>query len=317
MIFQLETRLALLAAFLLTLACINACKDKSPVTHPEELTVAAASDLTPAFEELGREFESTNKIKVVFVFGSTGMLTRQIENGAPMDLFAAANVSYIDQLEQQGLVIPGTKAIYARGRITLWTPNESLLRLETISDLARPEVSRIAIANPDHAPYGLAARQALESAGIWDRVRPKLVYGDNIRQTLQYAQTGNVEVAIVALSISIQSPGRWSLIPEELHQPLDQGLAIMKTTKNEPAARAFAAYLSSPQGRAIMQKYGFTFPATKVDRRNRHKAHKWFFPKTSANRIYLEHSTSRAPISRFTVVSYPWKSPVMRRTPGW
>jgi molybdate transport system substrate-binding protein len=264
MIFQLETRLALLAAFLLTLACVNACKDKSPVTtHPEELTVAAASDLTSAFEELGREFESTNKIKVVFVFGSTGMLTRQIENGAPMDLFAAANVSYIDQLEQQGLIIPGTKAIYARGRITLWTPDETLLRLETISDLARPEVTRIAIANPDHAPYGLAARQALESAGIWDRVRPKLVYGDNIRQTLQYAQTGNVEVAIVALSISIQSQGRWSLIPEELHQPLDQGLAIMKTTKNEPAARAFAAFLGSPQGRAIMQKYGFSFPATK------------------------------------------------------
>jgi len=220
------------------------------------LTVAAASDLTPAFEELGREFEKTNKTKVVFVFGSTGMLTRQIENGAPFDVFAAANVSYVDELDQKGLIIPDSRAIYARGRITLWTPNDSNLRLQGVADLARPEVQRIAIANPDHAPYGLAAKQALQSAGVWDRVQPKLVYGDNIRQTLQYAQTGNVEVAIVALSLSVQSNGRWTLIPEELHQPIDQGLAILKSTKNEPAARAFAAFVSSPQGKSIMKKYG-------------------------------------------------------------
>src|SRR5215207_6697528 len=123
MIFQLEVRWALLAAFLLTFGCATlACKDQPPST---ELTVAAASDLTPAFEEIGREFESTYKTRVVFVFGSTGILTRQIENGAPMDLFAAANVSYIDQLDQKGLIVPESKAIYARGRITLWTPDES------------------------------------------------------------------------------------------------------------------------------------------------------------------------------------------------
>ena len=258
MISRLETRLAPLAAFLLALACVTACKDKSPTTPSHgELTVAAASDLTPVFEELGREFESATKTKVVFVFGSTGMLTRQIENGAPFDLFAAANVSYIDQLDQKGLMIPDSKAIYARGRITLWTAEGSPIRLQGIADLARPEVQRIAIANPDHAPYGLAAKQALQSAGIWDRVQPKIVYGDNIRQTLQYAQTGNVEVAIVSLSLSVSSNGRWTLIPEELHQPIDQGLAIMKTTKNEPAARAFITFLNSPQGKATMKKYGF------------------------------------------------------------
>src|SRR6185369_12180830 len=262
MISRLETRLAPLAALLLALACVTACKDKTPATTttpaaPGELTVAAASDLTPVFEELGREFESASKTKVVFVFGSTGMLTRQIENGAPFDLFAAANVSYIDELEQKGLIIPDSKAVYARGRITLWTANESPVRFQGIEDLARPEIQRIAIANPDHAPYGLAAKQALQSAGVWDRVQPKLVYGDNIRQTLQYAQTGNVEVAIVALSLSVQSNGRWTLIPEELHQPIDQTLAIMKSTKNEPAGRAFITFLSSPQGKAIMKKYGF------------------------------------------------------------
>lgn len=260
MIFRPEARLAL-AALLLTLAGAIACKDRSPGTTPasNELTVAAASDLTPAFEELGRAFESTYKTKVVFVFGSTGLLTRQIENGAPVDLFAAASMSYIDELDQKGLIISDSKAIYARGRITLWTPADSTLRLEGIKDLARPEVMRIAIANPDHAPYGLAARQALESAGIWDAVKPKLVYGDNIRQTLQYAQTGNVDVAIVALSLSTQSHGRWSLIPEELHKPLDQSLAILKSTKKEKDARAFAAFLAGPAGRAIMQKYGFSF----------------------------------------------------------
>ena len=260
MIFRPETRLVL-AAFILTLACATACKDKSPATTPapNELTVAAASDLTPAFEEIGRAFESTYKTKVVFVFGSTGMLTQQIENGAPMDLFAAASMSYIDALDQKGLIVPDSKTIYARGRITLWTPGDSNLRLAGINDLARPEVMRIAIANPDHAPYGLAARQALEKAGIWDAVKPKLVYGDNIRQTLQFAETGNVEVSIVALSLSVQSHGRWTLIPEELHQPINQGLAIMKSTKNEQDARQFVAFVNGPQGRAIMQKYGFTF----------------------------------------------------------
>lgn len=261
MIFRLEARSAL-AALLLTLAWATACKHRSPPTSPApptELTVAAASDLTPAFEEIGRAFESTNNTKVVFVFGSTGMLTRQIENGAPMDLFAAASMSYINELDQKGLILPDSKTVYAIGRITLWTPAESTLRLENIKDLARPEVTRIAIANPDHAPYGLAAKQALESAGIWQAVQPKVVYGDNIRQTLQYAETGNVEVAIVALSLSKQSHGHWSLIPEELHQPLEQGVAIVKSTKKEQAAREFAAFLTGPQGRAILEMYGFNF----------------------------------------------------------
>jgi molybdate transport system substrate-binding protein len=259
MIFRLETRLAPLAALFLALACVTACKDKSTTTPAhDELTVAAASDLTPAFEEIGRAFEAANGIKVVFMFGSTGMLTRQIENGAPVDVFAAANVSYVDELDKNGLIIPDSRAIYARGRITLWTRDDSPIRLQGVADLARPEVMRIAIANPDHAPYGLAAKQALESVGIWDRVKPKLVYGDNIRQTLQYAETGNVDVSIVALSLSVQGHGRWTLIPEELHQPIDQGLGIIKTTKHEQAARAFIAFIEGPQGQEIMKKYGLS-----------------------------------------------------------
>lgn len=244
----------LLIALLFSLACRN-------TTAPAvaEITVAAASDLTPAFEEIGREFQASHGTKVVYVFGSTGLLTRQIENGAPFDVFAAANVSFIDQLDQKGFVLPGTKRIYGRGRITLWTTDNSALQFQTIEDLARADVTRIAIANPDHAPYGQAAREALVSAGIWDAVRSKLVYGDNIRQTLQYAETGNVEVAIVALSLSVQSKGRWVLVPEELHKPLDQGMGVINGTKNETAARAFNDFVNGPQGREIMKKYGFTF----------------------------------------------------------
>lgn len=237
----------------------SACRGASAPASAE-LTVAAASDLTPAFEEIGREFEASHKTKVIFVFGSTGLLTRQIENGAPFDVFAAANVSYIDQLEQKGLIVPGTKRIYARGRITMWTTANSALKIEKIQDLTLPDVHRIAIANPDHAPYGQAAREALEQAGIWETVRPKLVYGDNIRQTLQFAETGNVEVAIVALSLSVQSKGRWVLVPQELHKPIDQGMGVIKTTKNEAAARAFSDFVNGEKGRDIMKKYGFEFP---------------------------------------------------------
>lgn len=251
----------LVVSFLLlaVLAFSFACQGTRAPESSSELTVAAASDLTPAFEEIGRAFEASQKIKVVFVFGSTGLLTKQIENGAPFDVFAAANQTFIDQLEQKGLVVPGTKRTYARGRITLWTTSEGPLKIEKIDDLTRPEVHRIAIANPDHAPYGQAAREALQTAGIWDAVQPKLVYGDNIRQTLQYAETGNVEVAIVALSLSVGSKGRWVLVPENLHKPLDQGLGIIRGTKNEQAARAFSDFVNGAQGREIMKKYGFSF----------------------------------------------------------
>ncbi len=253
---QLVILCALVVAFTLSFACSH----KPPATTSAQITVAAASDLTPAFEEIGRQFEATHNVKVVFSFGSTGLLTKQIENGAPMDLFAAANVDYIDQLDQKGLIIPDTKAIYARGRITLWTSKDSPLTIEKVSDLTRPEVKRIAIANPDHAPYGMAAREALQSAGIWDTVKPKLVYADNIRQTLQYAETGNVEVAIVALSLSQQSNGRWAIIPEESHKPLNQAMAVIKGTKNEQEARAFGAFVNGTEGRTILAKYGFEFP---------------------------------------------------------
>jgi molybdate transport system substrate-binding protein len=241
------------------LILLSACKPAPPETN-HELTVAAAADLTPAFDEIGREFQTATNTRVTFSFGSTGLLTRQIENGAPMDLFAAANVDYINQLENKGLILNDTKAIYARGRIVIWITKESTLRVESLNDLTRTEVKRVAIANPDHAPYGMAAREALQNSGIWETVKPKLVYGENIRQTLQFAQTGNVEVAIVALSLAQQSDGHWATVPDTLHKPLDQALAVIKGTQNERTAREFAAFVTGTRGRTILQKYGFTFP---------------------------------------------------------
>lgn len=232
-----------------------------PVTTPSvTLTVSAAADLTNAFQEMGKLFEQETGNKVSFNFGSTGQLAQQIERGAPVDLFAAANKSFIEELDKKGLVIPDTKALYARGRITLWTKENSPLNLKQIKDLSKPEVKRIAIANPDHAPYGIAAREAFQSVGIWDAVQPKLVFGENVRQTLQYAESGNVDVAIAALSLSVNKPGRWELIPDNLHKPLDQMLAVIKKTSHESQAREFAKFINGSKGRLLMRKYGFVLP---------------------------------------------------------
>ncbi|MCX7670223.1 MAG: molybdate ABC transporter substrate-binding protein [Anaerolineae bacterium] len=230
------------------------------------LTVSAAADLIYAFQEIAAQFEAETGQKVVFNFGSTGQLARQIEYGAPVDLFAAADVSFVEELVRAGLVLSDTVQLYARGRIVLWTRADSPLHLERLEDLMQPAVRRVAIANPDHAPYGVAARQALQAAGVWEAVQPKLVLGENVRQTLQYAETGNVDAAIVALSLSVPAaaelsgPGRWVLIPQELHAPMDQALVVVKGTRQEAAARAFAAYVHGPRGRSIMRKYGFILP---------------------------------------------------------
>lgn len=237
-----------------------ACKNDPAVQQPTMLTVSAAADLMPAFSEMGMLYERETGTRVEFNFGSTGQLTQQIELGAPVDLFAAANASFIDELEEKGLIVSQTKAPYARGRITIWTRSDSGLQLERLEDLARPEVKRIAIANPDHAPYGMAAREALQGAGVWDAVQAKLVFGENISQTLQFAESGNVDAAIVALSLSINSNGTWKLIPAELHNPLNQTLAVIKGAKNEAAARSFAAFINGPEGRSVMRRFGFVLP---------------------------------------------------------
>lgn len=257
----MSARTSTVVIFVALLVPLLSCRRASTVQEPPvTLTVSAAADLTPAFEELGGLFEQETGTKVTFNFGSTGQLAQQIEQGAPVDLFAAANVSFVEALEQKNLIIPETKALYAQGRITVWTRSDNPMKLERLEDLARPEVEHIAIPNPEHAPYGVAAREALQSVGVWERVTSKLVFGENVRQTLQYAEAGNVDAAIVALSLSIQSKERWVLISEKLHKPLNQALAVIRTTQHEVEARRFANFINSPQGRTLMRKYGFILP---------------------------------------------------------
>lgn len=240
-----------LAILLLLCAC---------AATPRALTVSAAADLQNAFTEIGGAFEKENGVRVAFNFGSTGQLAQQIAQGAPVDLFAAADRSYINDLATRGIIISDTVQLYARGRITLWTRDDSPLRIQSLTDLTRPEIKRVAIANPEHAPYGIAAREALQSTQVWDIIQPKLVFGENVAQTKQLAESGNVDVAIIALSLSVGAKGHWTLIPQELHQPLDQALGIVRSTKNERDARAFIEFVNSPAGRAVMSKYGFILP---------------------------------------------------------
>ncbi|GBD10584.1 Molybdate-binding periplasmic protein [bacterium HR23] len=248
-------------AVALVLAIGLACQRGTGRTSPPTLTVVAAADLTFAFREIGQRFQQATGIAVAFSFGSSGQLAQQIERGAPGDVFASANMAFVEDLARKGIILPDTVALYARGRIVLWTRSDSPLDIQRLQDLTRPEVKRIAIANPDHAPYGVAARQALQTLGLWDTLRPKLILGENVRQTLQYAETGNVDVAIVALSLAVPTQGQWHLIPEDLHRPIDQGIGVVRGTKREAEARRFVQFVLGPEGRAILQKYGFQTPA--------------------------------------------------------
>lgn len=235
-------------------AVLESAKDAEP------LLVAAAADLQFAFTEIGERYEAETGRPVIFTFGSTGNLTTQIENGAPFDILAAANVSFVDRLAEQGLIIPDSQQLYAQGRIVLVVNRESGLSATELTDLTDPAISRIAIANPEHAPYGMAAEQALRSVGVWADVEEKLVLGENVAQTLQFVQTGDAPVGIVALSIADVPEVTGTLLAAELHQPINQALAVIKKTSHEAAARAFIDYVNGPAGREIMKKYGFLLP---------------------------------------------------------
>ncbi|MGO4889676.1 molybdate ABC transporter substrate-binding protein [Anaerobacillus sp. MEB173] len=225
----------------------------------QKITVAAASDLTRAFTELGKQFEEEHNVTISFSFGSTGQLADQIEHGAPFDVFAAANIMFVDQLREKGHVIAETQQLYALGRIGLATLKESTFSIDNIQDLANPEFKKIAIANPEHAPYGLAAKQALETSGIWDKIEDRIVYGRNITDTLALLESGNVEAAIVAKSIIENDQINFTLIEEQLHAPIEQAIAVVSTTQEEDLAKEFIRYVNG-EGKAVMEKYGFIHP---------------------------------------------------------
>jgi molybdate transport system substrate-binding protein len=236
------------------------------LAQAEKIKVAAASDLALAFNELGAAYTKASGNEVVFSFGSTGLLEKQIEQGAPFDLFAAANQSFVDDAVKAGACDGKTKELYARGRLVIWWRKDlGLQPPATIADLTQPRFVKIAVANPAHAPYGKAAVEALKKAGVYDKVKGKLVYGENIQQTFQFAQSENAELALVALSLAMTTPsGGYIQVPQELHAPIDQALVVCgKEPKRVAAARGFASFVATPAGRAVMRKYGFLLPGEK------------------------------------------------------
>lgn len=254
---------------LVLVALLFAGCNKTAENHAEKPTVrvAAAADLALAFKEVGDAFEKRTGDKMSFSFGSTGLLAKQIQEGAPFDVFAAANISFVDDVVKKGVCDEGKKSLYARGRIVIWTPKDGKVATpKTLADLADPRFAKIAIANPEHAPYGKAAQQALEKVGVWDKVKPKLVFGENVQQTLQFAQSGNVEAAIVALSLAVTTAGEWTPIDMTLHQPLDQAMILCGHGPALAEAEKFTAFVNSPEGRGVMRKFGFLLPGEQPPR---------------------------------------------------
>jgi len=229
------------------------------------LEVAAASDLRFALEEISALFQQQHRVRVRISFGSSGQLATQIEQGAPFDAFFSANETFVHALARKGLMLPDTVQLYAIGRIVLWVRAVSPITVtDGFAALLDERVRFAAIANPEHAPYGQAAVQALRAAGVYERVRPKLVLGENISQTFQFVQTGNADIGIVALSLAIaptvRPTGRYWLVPSYLHRPIRQGAGAVTRSSRQDLARAFLAFVNGPAGRPVMRRYGFTLP---------------------------------------------------------
>ena len=211
--------------------------------YTQNLLVAAASDLAPLQEPLRQQ-------NVRFTFGASGMLAKQIENGAPFDIFMSASEEYVTNLAAKGKIDPATVVVYARGRLGLWSKSG---RVQALPQLADPSVLRISIANPAHAPYGAAAKELLERKGLWETLQPKIVYAENVRQALQYAESGNVDATLTAWSL-LYDKGAVRL-PED-HKPIQQAAGVVKDSPRAAQARAFLEYLHSSTGRKILEAHG-------------------------------------------------------------
>jgi molybdate transport system substrate-binding protein len=255
----------LLAALAFALALVSAGTLRAAQKPCGTITVAAASDLTDAMKEIAGKFEESTGCVVRVSTGSSGNFLTQIENGAPFDVFFSADISYPKKLEAEGLAAPGSTVLYAVGKIVLWVRKDS--RLDTgrgLAVLRDPSVRKIAIANPQHAPYGRAAEQALRNAGLYDEVKDRLVLGENISQAAQFAESGNAGAGIVALSLAQSSPlkdeGRYAAIPAELYTPIEQGAVVLRAAPNPHGAQAFLDYVKTPQVIALLKRYGFALP---------------------------------------------------------
>lgn len=238
----------------------------TPLAAQNAPVIAAASDLQFALEEIAVKFRSDTGRDVRLNFGSSGNFTRQLQQGAPFEMFLSADEGFVFQFADAGKTVD-RGALYAEGRIVLFAPKGSVLKVDAKLDdlraaLADGRIQRFAIANPEHAPYGRAAEQALKAQGLWDAVRPKLVLGENVSQAAQFATSGSAQGGIfaysLALSPSVGGLGSYVLVPSEWHAPLRQRMVLMKGAGE--AARAFYSFVQTPPARVIFRKYGFLLP---------------------------------------------------------
>jgi len=230
------------------------------------VTVAAASDLTYAMNEIAANFEKATGCTIRLSMGSSGNFLTQIENGAPFDVFFSADIAYPKKLEAEGLAAPGSTYLYAIGKIVLWTRNDSRVDVgKGLSALRDPAVKKIAIANPEHAPYGRAAEEVLRQSGVYDAVKGRLVLGENISQAAEFVESGNADAGILALSLvvspAMKDKGRAWNIPENLYAPIQQGVVVVSASKNPQGARQFLDYIKMPATAALLERYGFVLPA--------------------------------------------------------
>lgn len=228
----------------------------------QSITVAAAADLQFAMQDVAAQFQKQTGNEVKLTYGSSGNFFQQLQNGAPFDMFFSANLDYPRKLEAAGLTEPGTYYQYAKGKIVIWVLKDSALDLSSgLNSLLNPNVHKIAIANPQHAPYGQAAVAAMRKEGIYDKVKDKLVLGENISQTTSFVVSGSADVGIVAMSLALSpnmtDKGRYVEIPTTAYQPIEQACVILKSSKNKEAAMRFLAFIKTAAASNTLQRYGF------------------------------------------------------------
>jgi molybdate transport system substrate-binding protein len=235
----------------------------------KEITVAAAADLSTAMQEVATAYEKQAGVKVKLSFGASGALTQQIQNGAPFDLFFSADMDYPRQLISRGDAEAASLYTYAVGKLVLWVLADSPLDVEHrgLNVLADPQVKKIALANPQHAPYGRAAVAAMKHVGLYEQVSDRFVLGENVSQAAQFVESGNAQVGFVALAHVIapamQGKGKYWQIPVEAYPALDQGVVVLSHSRHKKEAAAFVEYIKTNAAAAVLQKYGFVLPGQK------------------------------------------------------
>jgi molybdate transport system substrate-binding protein len=234
-----------------------------------EITVGAAADLSSALAEVAANYEKRTGVTVKLSFGASGALTQQIQNGAPFDVFFSADMDYPRQLIAGGQAEGSTLYRYAVGKLVLWTPADSQLDFEHkgMEVLLDSSVKKIAIANPQHAPYGRAAVAALKQDGLYEKVSDRLVLGENVAQAAQFVESGNAQVGFVALAHALapamQGKGKYWQVPVDAYPPLDQGVVVISRSSHKKEAAAFIDYMKTPEAAAVLHRYGFTLPPPK------------------------------------------------------